>query len=126
MFVSLFKQIMSKYFKTLKGEILYLGIMIPAVTVLSYWLGLQHTTGMFGPIKTKRYSTIQHWLDTGGGLPEETPCEHPEDIEWLEWDEMPLELRKPEWFCWQHSGETVKHGLTLKRFLKAHTKWYKD
>lgn len=47
-------------FKTVWGEWLYLCTVMPMAGFLGYWFGQQKSTGMFGPIKTKYYSTVQH------------------------------------------------------------------
>lgn len=111
-------------FKTVWGEWLYLCTVMPMAGFLGYWFGQQKSTGMFGPIKTKHYSTVQHWLKTGGGVGEDEPI--PEGVEWLEWNELPQDSRKPEWFCWQRSGETPFEGFSFRRFINAHVRRSKD
>lgn len=115
----------NKEFKTWWGATLYFA----CAGYLGYSITHYNVTGMIGPIKTKRYSTIQHWLDTGGGDrgddSELTP-EEKQKVEWLEWNDLPPEARRHEWFCWQRRGESTTAGLNWRRFFDAHIYSKKD
>lgn len=107
--------ISKKYHITKNTNMSYPVNINPAAAILGagiagYWLGKHKITGIFGPVKTKRYSTIQHWYNNTDKM--------------LEWDKLPLDARQPEWFCWQEPGESMFGGFSYRRFWEAHIRPY--
>jgi hypothetical protein len=83
--------LVSKKMSSLRNDLLYVGVILPLSVGLGYGCGLYKFDGFFGPIKTNRYYTIQHYRKTGG--------------QWIEWNKLPPESQGAEWFCWQKSRQ---------------------